>query len=81
MLNYNNVINIIINSTVNLADIIPSIPDDPPEDCVICYEVKDRYIQYECRHTMCEQCFAEFNDPRCHICRREYRQVFHVHRP
>jgi hypothetical protein len=77
MLNYNNIINIIITSNTNI-DVLPVLMAPIPEDCTICYNEELEYIQYGCGHNMCAKCFSKFTDDRCHICRQKYQSIHRI---
>lgn len=40
-------------------------------ECTICFEIKENWIQLECKHSLCIECYQSVleHHPRCPFCR------------
>jgi hypothetical protein len=54
------------------------------EECFICFEETDHFVEFECSHKVCTTCFPKLRSPLCPICSRAIKppeiQHVNVHR-
>ena len=44
--------------------------DDDETCCSICYEKDNDGVVFDCNHSMCIECFKQFDGYKCHLCRK-----------
>lgn len=43
------------------------------EECFICFEETDHFVEFECSHKVCTTCFPKLRSPLCPICSRSIK--------
>lgn len=48
-------------------------------ECTICYDIKENWVQLECKHGLCIECYQSIleHHPRCPFCRYQIEPEYH----